>query len=100
MSISELNEVKSINFNGISIMNCPLPELKDICSQSLRRLDDHQQLAGDLKNLEALDYFTDAYDELDIAYQHLDEGGVLSLRSRNEMRLIIKGAEKLAATLK
>lgn len=98
MYIYEVEEVKSMNFNGISIMDCSLIKLRAIVCEALQRFDDYQQIFADKGENEMVQFFVDVYDELEEVFFHLKEGGLLSLNTRNEIRMLIKGAEKYAAS--
>ena len=98
MFIHEKEEIKSMNFDGISIIDCSPAKLTTICSEALKRFDDYQQIAGDQGKNEVLNYFVNCYDEMEEVFFHLKEGGLLSLSTRNEIRMLIKCAEKCAAS--
>lgn len=93
----ELEEVKSTNFNGISIMDCPASMLNNICFTYLSKIDDYQQCAADNNNAEALDFFTESYNELEEVYRFLRRGGIISINTRNSLRMLLKETEKVAA---
>ena len=98
MFIHEVDQVKSMNFNGNSIMDCSLKKLTKICAEALQRYDNYQQLFADNGKSELVQFFVDVYDELEEVFFHLKEGGLISLNTRNEIRMRIKGAEKYAAS--
>ena len=98
MFIQEVNEVNKMRFEGISIMDCSNYDLKKICVEALQRFDDYQQIFADKGKNEMVQFFVDLYDELEEVFFHLKEGGLLSLNTRNEIRLLIKETEKLAAS--
>ena len=98
MYIYEVEEVKAMNFNGISIMDCSLIKLRTIVCKALQRFDDYQQICADKGKNEILDFFVDSYNELEEVFFHLKEGGLLSLKTRNEIRILIKETEKLAVS--
>lgn len=98
MSIQEVNEVNKMRFEGISIMDCSIYDLKKICVESLQRFDNYQQLSEDQGKNEILDFFVDSYNELEEVFFHLKEGGLLSLKTRNEIRMLIKETEKHASS--
>ena len=98
MFIHEIEEVKSMIFNGNSIMDCSLENLTKICAEALQRFDDYQQIFADKEKNEMVQFFVDVYDELEEVFFHLKERGLLSLNTRNEIRMLIKGAEKYAAS--
>ena len=96
MSIQEVNEVNKMRFEGISIMDCSLIKLRTIVCKALQRFDDYQQICADKGKNEILDFFVDSYNELEEVFFHLKEGGLLSLKTRNEIRMLIKETEKYA----
>ena len=98
MFIHEMDQVKSMNFNGNSIMDCSLKKLTKICAEALQRYDDYQQIFADKEKDELVQFFVDVYAELEEVFFHLKEGGLISLKTRNEIRMLIKGAEKYAAS--
>lgn len=97
ITAQEQKELQLHSFNGVGIMNCPLENLKQTCLEFMISFDDYQQMAGDNNNNEASMYFDEAYSTIEKAFHHLKQGGVLSLKSRNQLRLVIKYAEKYAA---
>ena len=98
MFIHEMDQVKSMNFNGNSITDCSLEKLTKICAEALQRYDNYQQIFADKEKNELVQFFVDVYDELEEVFFHLKEGGLISLKTRNEIRMLIKGAEKYAAS--
>ena len=81
-----------------SIMNSTLCELKDICGSFLSRFDDFQQIAGNKKKYEMMQYFTDSYYTLEEFFFQLKEG-VFIEKNRNHIRMLIKETEKMASLL-
>ncbi len=75
------------------IMNCTREKLRDITNCFLTRFDDYIQLAG----TEWVDYFQDAYNELEKVFFHLKIGGLVSEELRNSLRCFIKEVEQTAA---
>lgn len=98
MFIYEVEEVKAMNFNGISIMDCSLEKLRTICAESLQRFDNYQQISADKGKNEIVDFFVSSYNELEKVFFYLKEGGLLSLKTRNEIRMLIKETEKYASS--
>ena len=96
MFIYEVEEVKAMNFNGISIMDCSLIKLTTICADALQRFDNYQQISADKGKNEIAQFFVDVYNELEEVFFNIKEGGLLSLKTRNEIRMLIKEAEKYA----
>lgn len=94
MTIAELREVNAMSFKGFSIMDASTSRLKEICMQALNRIDDYQQQAGE-KGIAVLEgYLSVTYSEVEKAYRHLNEGGLISMSSRNELRFLLKEVEK------
>lgn len=84
------------------IMDCNPAEFKSILLKYMQKFDDYQQTATDQeKPAETLQYFVDAYNQLDsiytICFRH-NTTSSSSLAVRNQARLIIKHAERLAIT--
>lgn len=98
MFIYEVEEVKAMNFNGISIMDCSLIKLRTICAEALQRFDNYQQICADKGKNEIVQFFVDSYNDLEKVFFHLKEGGLLSLKTRNEIRMLIKETEKYASS--
>lgn len=97
MYVSEMKQVQAMNFNGISVMDCSQEKLIDICGAALQRFDDYQQLCADTGKNEIVDYFVNSYNELEKPFLHLKQGGLISMRTRNSIRLLIKETEKYAS---
>ncbi len=87
-----------IKTNIPSIMHSTSDELKEICGRFLTRFDDFQQIAGNNKKFEMIQYFADSYDKLEEFFFQLKEGLFLE-SSRNRLRMLIKETEKMASLL-
>ena len=92
----------SVNQSVPYIMDYTPVEFKSILLKYMQQFDDYQQTAADQgKPAETLQYFVDAYNQLDsiytICFRH-NTTSSSSLAVRNQARLIIKHAERLAIT--
>jgi hypothetical protein len=85
-----------------SIMDCTKDQFKSILLNHMCRFDDYQQIAFDQgKPEETIQYFVDAYNQLDAIFSicfRNNPGQPLSETVRNQSRMIIKYAERLACT--
>lgn len=88
--------------NTPCIINCTPAKFKAILLKYMQRFEDYQQVAADqAKPEETIQYFVDAYNELDITYNICFRKATVAALSpavRNQARLIIKYAEQLACT--
>ena len=91
----ELVETLNTHFTGHSVMDCPNSELAGIIEPWLAKLDDLIQESGEIDH-EYHPEFVDLYCELKILYFQLKAGILLSIRIRNELRMTLKHANKLA----
>ena len=58
-----------------SILDCSVEKLKLILKDFLQLFDDCQQIASDQNKIDLIDYFTDAYNDLEKFYFKLKLGG-------------------------
>ena len=93
-----LTALRTIN----SIMDCTKDQFNSILLNYMCRFDDYQQIAADKgKPEETVQYFVDAYNQLDAIFSicfRNNLGRPLSETVRNQSRIIIKYAERLACT--
>lgn len=84
------------------IMDCTVPEFQSILLKYMQQFDDYQQIATDKhKPDKTRQYFVDAYNQLDSIYTicfRKEPSAPVSQTVRNQSRMIIKYAERLACT--
>ena len=81
------------------IMTCSPDKFNEICLSFLHRLDDLQQIAGDLNKDDELKSFCDDYHQIESIHWQFKSGNLPTDAQRNSLRLIMKYAEKTASLL-
>lgn len=86
------------NANSLGIMQCPNSELAETCLLFAQKWDDYEQLAGDQNKPEIADALQAGITWLEVTASAIKHGKVLNMIERNELRIMIKYTEKLAAS--
>lgn len=77
-------------------MDCSTDELLKIVNRYLQRFDDYQQIFADKNRIGMKSYFVEAYNKLEPFHFSIKNNETIEAKDRNNIRLIIKYAEKLA----
>ena len=98
MSFAELEVLKQTEFNGISVMDCPNKNLLPMVLVFMKMADDLSQELADAGNDQAAEEASSLYDEMDEVRLLLEDHILLSISSRNELRMLFKHLIKLSFT--
>jgi rubrerythrin len=88
--------MESSTIKGEGIMQCSIADLKNTIEETMIRFDNYQQIFSDINKPLLVDYFSKAYDEIEKTYFSIKNTATLNNHSRNELRMLIKYAEKRA----